>query len=143
MHNAVDFAEQLYERHHSDRKLQRVLKSLTDQIGAAVQASQSKSVFRRSSTAFSHEMATSGSKFPGRELPVFSSPQSARMPPLEAGPSITSVAMESTETATDGTGDLSFRDVIWPVGTVEDISWDWDDFSQVFDLSFGEVPNCP
>ncbi|KAK8037387.1 hypothetical protein PG991_000733 [Apiospora marii] len=142
MHNAVDFAEQLYERHHSDRKLQRVLKSLTDQIGAAVQAGQSMSDFRRSSTAFSHETTTVGSKFSGREVPAFSSPQSARMPPLEAGPSINAVAMETTEIATGGTGDVSFRDVIWPAGTVDDIGWDWDDFSQVFDLSFGEVPNC-
>ncbi|KAK7973270.1 hypothetical protein PG988_007404 [Apiospora saccharicola] len=147
MHNAVDFAEQLYERCHSDRKLQRVLKSLTDQIGAAVHAGQSKSDFRRSSTAYSQaqEATTPGSKYPGgRVLPVFSSPQSARMPPLEAGPpSINAVAMETTEMPTGGTGDVSFRDVIWPAGTIEEISWDWDDFSQVFDLSFGEVPHCP
>ncbi|KAK8023711.1 hypothetical protein PG993_011777 [Apiospora rasikravindrae] len=74
MHNAVDFAEDLYERHHSDRKLHRVLKSLTDQIGAAVQAGQSKSD-RRSSTAFSTEMTAMGSskdaaigKYAGSEL---------------------------------------------------------------------------
>ncbi|KAK8070559.1 hypothetical protein PG997_010762 [Apiospora hydei] len=132
----------LYERHHSDRKLQRVLKSLTDQISAAVQAGQSKSDFRRSSTAYSNEMTTVNSKFPSREMPVFSSPQVTRMPPLESVPAVNSVAMETTEMPTGSMGDASFRDVVWPGGTVDDITWDWDDFSQVFDLSFGEAPNC-
>ncbi|KAK7974365.1 hypothetical protein PG989_016213 [Apiospora arundinis] len=140
MHNAVDFAEHLYARYHSDQKLQRVLKSLTNQIGAAVQAEQSKSDFRRSSTAFSHDMTTLGSKFPSRELPLFSPPQAARMPPQETAPNVSSATVETTELAT--AGDVNFRDVVWPGGTVDDIGWDWDDISQVFDLSFGEVPNC-
>ncbi|KAK7946219.1 oleate-activated transcription factor 1 [Apiospora aurea] len=139
MHNAVDFAEQLYERHHTDRKLQRVLKSLTDQISAAVQAGQSKSDFSRSSAAYSNEMTTVNSKFPSREMPVFSSPQVTRMPPLESAPAVNSVAMETTEMPTGSMGDASFRDVVWPGGAVDDITWDWDDFSQVFDLSFGEA----
>ncbi|KAK8099042.1 uncharacterized protein PG998_012283 [Apiospora kogelbergensis] len=142
MHNAVDFAEQLYEKYHSDQKLHRVLKSLTDQIGAAVQSGQSKSDFRRTSTAFSHDITTFGSKYPSRELPVFSTPQTSRMPPLETTPAVGSATMEAAELATGSTGDLNFRDVAWPTGTVDEIGWDWDDFSQVFDLSFGEIPNC-
>ncbi|TLD14966.1 hypothetical protein PspLS_10838 [Pyricularia sp. CBS 133598] len=139
--HGVDYAKRFYEKHHSDRCIHITLASLMDLVNAAVQEAKSKTGSGHTNGGFFRETPRSYDKLPTDEPTRVEHPSASATAgvSLQSACSADPLRTEPLDTTGGGTGNAEPRDALWPVDTASDMGWGWDDFGQVFDLSFGDL----
>ncbi|TLD08424.1 uncharacterized protein PgNI_07436 [Pyricularia grisea] len=138
--HGVDYVKRLYDKHHSDKEIHRILESLMNLVDATIQAAKPKTGSQQTNNVFSGEASRSLNRLPtDNELTTVdqSNASVTAAVPLQSAPAADSLRTEPLEMTGGVTGNTDVRDSLWPVDTASDMGWGWDDFGQVFDLNFG------